>query len=438
VRVLHLSTEDISGGAARAAARLHAGLLRLGHDSKMLVAQRSSDDETVLSMARELSVYKSLARAADRLRMSRELAPYRKSRPAGLDRFSEERSSFAVDLVGGVPEAEVLNLHWVAGFVDYAKFFKCFGKKAPVVWTLHDMNVFTGGCHYDEGCGKYMASCGACPQLGSRDENDLSRAVWRRKKKVFERLDSENLHIVADSRWLAGEAKRSSLLQKFPVETIHYGLDTAIFTPRDKSQVRGALGIAADARVVMFGAELLSIRRKGLATLVEALRGVRGEEKLLLLSVGRRMPELDAAIPQIHFGHVNSDFFLSLLYSAADVFVIPSLQEAFGQTALESLACGTAVVGSDVGGIPEIVQDGVTGCLVPPGVASDLRAAIMKLLNEPEKRAEMAKNGVRLVLEKHTLEAQARRYETLYHRIIENRRMTTGSGSRRLWVPPSR
>jgi glycosyltransferase involved in cell wall biosynthesis len=142
------------------------------------------------------------------------------------------------------------------------------------------------------------------------------------------------------------------------------------------------------------------------------------------------MPELDAAIPQMHFGHVNSDFFLSLLYSAADVFVIPSLQEAFGQTALEALACGTAVVGSKAGGIPEIVLDGVTGYLTPAGSAGDLRAAILKLLNEPEKRAEMARNGVRLVLEKHTLEEQAQKYETLYHRIIESRRMTARSETR--------
>jgi glycosyltransferase involved in cell wall biosynthesis len=429
VKILHLSTEDSSGGAARAAARLHAGLLRLGQDSKMLVAQRTADDETVLNMTREVSVFKSLGRAADRARMSRELAPYQNSRPGGLDCFSTERSAFAVDIENGVPQAEVLNLHWVAGFVDYAKFFKCFGGKVPVVWTLHDMNVFTGGCHYDEDCGKYVATCGACPQLGSREEDDLSRAVWRRKQKVFERLDRGDLHIVADSRWLEGEARRSSLLRKFSVETIHYGLDTAIFTPRDKAHVRGALGIAADARVVMFGAELLSIRRKGLAALVEALKGVNGQEKLVLLSVGRRMPKLNATIPQMHFGHVNSDFFLSLLYNAADVFVIPSLQEAFGQTALEALACGTAVVGSNVGGIPEIVQEGVTGYLVPPGNSGDLRAAILKLLNEPEKRAEIAKNGVRLVLEKHTLEEQARRYETLYHRIIESRRMAAGSGT---------
>jgi glycosyltransferase involved in cell wall biosynthesis len=417
VKILHVSTGDSSGGAARAAARLHAGLLRLRHDSKMLVAQSTSDDPTVFTIARAATPDKSFQRAVSRYRINRDFVPYQKIRPAGLDRFSDDRSEYAADWASGVPHADVLNLHWVAGFVDYAKVFSSFGKRIPIVWTLHDMNVFTGGCHYDEGCGKFVESCGACPQLGSHDEHDLSREVWRRKKKVFERLEKNDLHVVADSRWLAGEAFRSSLLRKFPIQTIHYGLDTTVFIPRDKCHVRGALGIPVDARVVMFGAELLSIRRKGLGTLVEALKSAAADEKLLLLSVGRRMPELGGTIPQMHFGHVNSDFFLSLLYSAADVFVIPSLQEAFGQTALEAMACGTPVVGSSVGGIPEIVQDNVTGYLVPPSSPVKLRETVLKLLHDPNKRAEMSANCRRFVLEGFTLEAQARRYESLYHDI---------------------
>jgi glycosyltransferase involved in cell wall biosynthesis len=115
---------------------------------------------------------------------------------------------------------------------------------------------------------------------------------------------------------------------------------------------------------------------------------------------------------------VNSDFRLSLLYSAADVFVIPSVQEAFGQTALEAMACGTPVVGSAVGGIPEIVQDNVTGWLVPAASPDALREAILKLLHDSEKRAQMSANCRRVVLENYTLEAQANRYENLYREAI--------------------
>jgi glycosyltransferase involved in cell wall biosynthesis len=420
VRILHISTEDISGGAARAASRLHAGLLRLGHDSKMLVAQRTSDDPTVVRIDRVATPYRSLVRAIDRYEISRSLKPYVKSRPAGLDRFSVDRSEYAVDLRDGIPDADLVNLHWVADFVDYVEFFKCHGKRAPLVWTLHDMNVFTGGCHYDEDCGKFAASCGACPQLGSTDWHDLSREVWLRKTKAFERATG-NLHIVADSEWLAGEAARSSLLRGLPITAIHYGLDTETFAPRNKLHARGALGIPADTSVIMFAAELMTIRRKGLGTLVEAIHEMAAQRNLMLLSVGRRMPELPPAIPHFHFGHVSSDFFLSILYSAADLFVIPSVQEAFGQTALEAMACGTPVVGARVGGIKEIVQDGVTGLLVPALSPGELRDAILRLLKGPEKRTAMSANCRRLVLENHTLEAQARRYESLYHEICADK-----------------
>jgi glycosyltransferase involved in cell wall biosynthesis len=407
----------MSGGAARAAARLHVGLQRLGHDSLMFVAQRTSDDPTVVSVNREASLYKTLVRTVDRYRMRRSYAPYKRTRPSGLDRFSEDRSEYATDLDEGLPQADVINLHWISGFVDYQKFFARYGKRSPIVWTLHDMSAFTGGCHYDEGCGKFAASCGGCPQLGSTLDNDLSREVWLRKKQAFSKVDAGDLHIVADSKWLAGEASQSSLFGRFPVTFIHYGLDTEIFAPRSKMHVRVALGIPAAANVIMFAADAMTIRRKGLETLVNAILDMAGQSNLLLLSVGRGTLALPKSIPHLHFGHVNSDFFLSILYSAADVFVIPSVQEAFGQTALEAMACGTPVVGSSVGGIPEIVQDNVTGYLVPPSSPVKLRETVLKLLHDPNKRAEMSANCRRFVLEGFTLEAQARRYESLYHDI---------------------
>ena len=132
-------------------------MLRLGHDSKMLVAHKSFDDRTVVSIHCAATPYKSLKRTIDRYRISHSFDPYLTSRPTGLDRFSDDGSEFATDLADGIPSAEVLNLHWVAGFIDYRELLKTYGSRIPMVWTLHDMNVFTGGCHYDEGCGKFAA-----------------------------------------------------------------------------------------------------------------------------------------------------------------------------------------------------------------------------------------------------------------------------------------
>src|SRR6185295_15560755 len=196
-----------------------------------------------------------------------------------------------------------------------------------------DMGAFTGGCHYDQGCGKFTASCGACPQLGSRDENDLSRKVWKSKKSALD-IHEEDLHIVGPSNWIAGEAKRSSLFGKFPISVIPNGLDVDEFAPRDKNFSRDLWNIPRDAAVVLFAAESVANVRKGFAHLAQAVAGIRGVENLLLVSVGGGKCDLPAGLPHLALGKVTNDRMLSTIYSAADVFVIPSLQESFGQTVI--------------------------------------------------------------------------------------------------------
>jgi glycosyltransferase involved in cell wall biosynthesis len=276
------------------------------------------------------------------------------------------------------------------------------------------MNVFTGGCHYDQNCGGYVKSCGACPQLGSTDEQDLSRQVWTRKRGVFAGRGEKNIQFVANSYWLEAEAKRSSLLSRFPVTTIHYGLDTRTFSPRDRIFSRSVLDLPADAAVVLFVADSVDNKRKGFALLAEALGKLKDRSDLFLLSLGYGNPSLPDTIRHMHLGVVSDDRFLSLIYSAADVFVIPSLQEAFGQTALEAIACGTPVIGFDVGGIPDTVIPRVTGLLVPPGDVDALRSAIVELLEDHAGRKAMSANCRRVAVEKFALDIQARQYVELY------------------------
>jgi glycosyltransferase involved in cell wall biosynthesis len=281
------------------------------------------------------------------------------------------------------------------------------------------MNAFTGGCHYDHGCGRFTERCGRCPQLGSSDDNDLSRSVWERKKAAFADVDRSTLVLVGDSYWLAHEARRSALLGRFRVETIHYGLDTVLFAPRDQQCSRSVLNVPQDAKVLLFAAHGLNNRRKGLSLLAEALSDWDGAAGLFLLSLGRGSPAIEVQVPHRHLGYINDDRLLSFAYSAADVFAIPSLQEAFGQTALEAMACGTPVVGFDVGGIPDMVQEGVTGLLAPVGHVAALRDAIAELLERPESRARMSLNCRRIAVEHHALAVQARRYVELYQSLLD-------------------
>ena len=419
MNILHINTLDNIGGAARAAFRLHTGLRRVGQNSSMLVAHRGSSESTVTAFAPPpMDLLRRLHRLARRERITRDFARYRTARPTGYELFSDDRTPHGAALPSQLPSCDVINLHWIAGFVDYQSFFAQVAKHTAIVWTLHDMNPFTGGCHYDDGCGKFADRCGACPQLGPNDSGDLSQQIWQRKRRIFPQIGPDRLHVVAPSRWLAMEAKSSTLLGQFPISVIPYGLDTDVFSPRDRRVARAALEVPQGAEVVLFLADSTDNKRKGFALLAQALARLGHLPNLFLISLGSGEPTIDGSIAHLHLEHLGSDRLLSLVYSAADLFAIPSLQDNLPNTVLESLACGTPVVGFAVGGSPDAVRPGITGLLAPPQDLAALGAAIVQLMRSPTERAKMSENCRRVAVEEYALEIQAGRYVDLYERIL--------------------
>ena len=413
-----MSTTDIRGGAARAAYRLHGSLCRQGYDSSMFVAHRGSDDPLVTSYVPPMDFPSGLRRVLRRGLIWRDFRRYESSRPSCHDKFNDSRSEYGVTLLEQLPSCDLINLHWIAGFVDYRSFFLRAPSHTPIVWTFHDMNPFTGGCHYDEGCGRFVERCGECPQLGSKDVHDLSRQIWRRKRTIFQRTEPEALHIVTPSLWLAEEAKRSSLLGRFSSSVIPNGLDTDIFSPRDPGMARAVLEVPQNAKVVLFVAGSTDNWRKGFVFLAKALSELTELPNLFLVSLGGGKPALNSRINHLHLGYADNDRLLSFAYSAADVFVISSVQDNFPNTVLEALACGTPVAGFSVGGIPEMVRSGVTGLLAPPGDERALAGAIGNLLENDAMRAEMSANCRRIATEEYSLEIQANRYIELYEAVM--------------------
>jgi glycosyltransferase involved in cell wall biosynthesis len=418
MKILHLNTYDLAGGAARAAHRLHNGLSCLGLDSSMFVSQVSSNDATVVTFEPTMGLWGRLCRRFRREQIEHSFARYRKSLPVGYESFRTDRSKYGADLVRQLPHCEVINLHWVINFVDYQAFFSAIPYKKPIVWTLHDMNPFTGGCHYDDGCGKYTDGCGACPQLGSNQVKDLSYRIWQRKREIFNHIPEGRLHLVSPSRWLAGETQRSALFGRFPVSVIPNGVDLDDFAPRDRFFARNVLGVPQNANVILFCADWVGNRRKGLSQLAQALGGLGKVNHPFLISLGSGISPLDIPIPHLHLGPIHNDRFLSLVYSAADLFVISSLQDNLPNTVLEAMACGTPVIGFAVGGIPDMVRPGITGLLVPPCDVVSLRAAILGLVQDEKKRREMSANCRRIAVEEYSLELQARRYSELYKSLL--------------------
>lgn len=418
MKITHLSSNDLEGGAARAAYRLHRGLCALGQDSRFVTLWKKSADPTVKQFDPPSDLPTRLRRVVKRQILGLS-AGKMGLRPRGASLFSSDQSQHEADVLRATSGADILNLHWVVGCFDYRKFFRAVPAGTPLVWTLHDMNPFTGGCHFDEHCGKYAEKCGACPQLGSSDTKDLSWRIWERKRMAFLPLGAERLRLVAPSRWMADEVKKSALLGDRPVEVIPNGVDTGVFQPRDRGVAREKLGLPKDAKVVLFVADAAAEKRKGLAVLVEALRELQSSGEIFFAAIGRGLAEQELGGRCHVIGYEDDETAMSFVYSAADVFVAPSLQDNLPNTLIEALACGVPAAGSDAGGIPEIVRQRKTGLLAKPSDAQDLRRAIVELLGDSERLRRMAGDCRRIACEEYSLEIQARRYERLYREMVE-------------------
>ena len=280
---------------------------------------------------------------------------------------------------------------------------------------------FTGGCHYNEDCDKYTANCGACPILGSTKEADLSRQIWQRKHKSWQDL---NLTIVTPSRWLGDCAKASSLFGDRRVEVIPYGLDLKTYRPIDRATARNLLKLPQDKQLVLFlSLNATSDRRKGFQLLQPALQQLSQsgwQDKLELMVVGASQPENppELGFKAHYLGIMRDDLSLALAYSAADVFVAPSIQDNLPNTVLEAIACGTPCVAFKIGGMPDMVEHQANGYLASPFETEDLARGIGWVLEDGDRLQNLSTFAREKAEREFALEIQARRYQTLYQEIL--------------------
>lgn len=408
IDILHLSTSDVEGGAARAAYRLHQGLQKLDASSRMLVRARQSRDEAVIAEGSILT----------------KLGPPLSSFP--LRRYPQrERTMFSAqwfyDAIA--PKVKQLNpdiihLHWICnGFVQIETLAKF---NQPLVWTLHDMWTFTGGCHYAQDCLGYEKSCGSCPQLKSNSERDLSDQTWKRKAKAWQDL---NLTIVSPSKWLAQCARNSSLLQNVRVEVIPHGLNLQKYQPVDRAVARSILHLPQDKQLILFGAvSSTNDRRKGFALLSAALQHLKQLDRdweLVVFGPANANHLQDLGFRVHHLGQFHDDIALSLVYSAADVTVVSSTQEAFGQVASESLACATPVVAFSATGLLDIVEHKQNGYLAEPFAVEDLARGIAWILEDGDRHQRLSTAARHKAEREFSLSTQAKRYLSLFEELLD-------------------
>jgi glycosyltransferase involved in cell wall biosynthesis len=409
MKILHLSTSDIDNGGARAAYRLHKGLQSLGCDSQMLVRAKFSSDETVTA---EKSVLTKLGPPTSGLPL--RLYPKCNAAVFSTQWFPDVLASRATRI-----DPDIINLHWACNGYLQIETLPKFNK--PLVWTLHDMWPFTGGCHYIQDCEQYKDSCGACPQLHSSSSWDLSRWVWQRKAQSWK---NANLTIVATSTWMANCARSSSLFKNRRVELIPLGLDTEKYKPINRQFARELLNLPQDKQLVLFGAIGANAnQRKGFHLLLPALQRLSssgwrdGLEIVIFGSLAPQKP-MDLGFKTHYLGHFYDDISLASIYSAADVMVVPSTQEAFGQTATEALSCGTPVVAFNSTGLKDIVDHQQDGYLATPFEVEDLAKGIAWVLEEQERYQKLRFYAREKSLREFASETQARRYLSLYEQIL--------------------
>ena len=413
MKILIVSTLDIKGGAAKAAYRLHHTLLKAGIDSHMLVQNKLSDDHTVIGPASKLEMMINIARPTlDRI----PLLFYKQRKnvefyPAFLpfSRILKKIEQINPDMV---------HLHWINGGMlrieDIAKI------KVPVVWSLHDMWPFTGGCHYDENCGLYESNCGTCKVLGSNKEEDLSRKVFNRKLKTFPLLG--NLTIVGLSRWMADCAKRSILFRENNVVHLPNPINTNRFKILDKTVSRELWNLSNDKRFILFGAvDALDDPRKGFNELSNALNQMTINNVELVVFGSSKPENIQEFRCKIHYlGHLHDEESLVTLYNAVDIMIVPSIQENLSNAIMESMACGTPVVAFDIGGNGDMIDHKENGYLATPFESKDLARGI-DLVLEDEEYDQLCKNAREKILKEFDSKIVSNKYVALYESVLNEK-----------------
>lgn len=415
MKVLIVNTYDTRGGAARAALRLHRGLRGIDIASEMLVQVKETDDRFIHGPVTKCEKVKA------RLRPQLSMLPLSMNgyKPSSMHSPAALPDELASKI--RVLNPAVVNLHWLAD--GFFRVETLQHMRSPIVWTLHDMWAFTGGCHYAGACKGYEQSCGRCPNLGSRVDKDLSRRVWNRKKSAWEGLE---ITVVAPSRWIRDRAASSSLFAGMRIEVIPNGLNTQTFKPLDKHLARHLLSLPKDKQLILFGASgALTDKRKGFQLLMLALQSLKSElqdqVELLVFGASNPSPQIDFGLRTNYTGVFRDEISLAILYAAADAFIAPSTEDNLPNTVMEAMACGTPCVAFNTGGLPEMIDHGLNGYLATPFEHRDLSNGIRWVLEEAKQSSALSFHASDKASTEYDFIKQAHRYNNLYDDLLEGR-----------------
>ena len=402
MKILIVNTTEKQGGAGIAAHRLYMGLQNNGIDAKMLVLQKQTDDENVIALYDNWFINKL---------KSKFHKYHRKIFSPKVNEFSDIFSiNHIIKKVKSI-NPDIIHLHWInSSFFNLNDLAKL---KIPIVWSLHDMWAFTGGCHYDKGCGRYKNNCLNYPLLNN---TSIASNIFKKKKTIYDKIP--NLTIIGLSKWLSYCAKESFLFKNRKVINLPNCIDTNIFKPKNTKELRKKLNIPMVKKILLFGAMNPNQPRKGGRLLYNALKYLNAE-KYEVIIVGKSSFEINNLSLKIHFtGNIKDENEMISYLSLANATILPSIQENLSNMVIESLSCGTPVVAFNIGGNKDMIEHKQNGYLVKNINSHDLANGIKWVTDNKLRNKELSYNSRKKVLDNYKESILIPKYIIFYEKIL--------------------
>lgn len=442
LKVLQVNSVDTVGGAARIAWTLHQAFLQKGHQSWMVVDRKYSEDQHVYTFptlrppSRHGQFFYWLAQkmenapmqlgtlsAADILRRFAEPIRYW-NRYWGKDDFDHRGTWQMLGLARRQPDIVHLhNLH--SGYFDL-RFLPTLSSAVPTICTLHDTWLLSGHCAYSLDCDRWLTGCGNCPYLDIYPavKHDATSYNWNRKKEIYSR---SRFYVATPSQWLLDQVNRSMLVGSIRrSRVIHNGVNLSTFYPANKQDVRALLNIPVDADVLLFVAGGVQNLFKDFKTIQESIQRIANESKerrVIFLALGGDGSTKHVGNVEIRsVPYINDPDQVANYYRAADVYMHAAHADAFPNVILEALACGTPVIATAVGGIPEQVVDGQTGFLTRPGDPDHMSTSVKRLLNDKVLHSKISSAAAQYAQKNFGLSRMVDDYLRFYEEILDNQK----------------
>ncbi len=416
IEVAHFSFGD-DYGAMGAAYELHRSLLGKGINSSIFVRNKTRNDDSIIELEGFDSIEERLLKVINTLYFAR-------------NRINEGVAPVNFDCLGlqwdqklenRLKNFDIFHIHWVAGFLSMDNIYQLAKLKKPIVWTMHDFHPFTGGCHCPEACKKYEDDCSNCFML-KQNYSDITKSILAEKLYKY----SSDICVVVASAWLKNIVQQSKVFKNNLCEVVPIGIDTKCYVPKNKQEMKRKIGLPADAKVILVGAQALGQNVKGYGNLKHALQIVKSDsyckellktKQLFLLTFGNAagfaMDEDE--IPIINVGFVANREKLCEVYNAADVFIFPSIQDTFGMTAVEAMSCGIPTVTFDVSAMNEVIIQGVNGYKAEVDDYLSMGTYIVQILRDNPIDVDICRKQI---LNNYSLESETEKMIQLYHKLM--------------------